>query len=182
MLFFLFFAIRDGPRLLATLRALVPLPAPQRQRLFDHLGAVVYAVVYGDGVTALQQGALVGIGFALVGLPGPLVFGVLGVVCALVPMTGTPFIWGPAVALLALRGRWLAAVFLLVWGVGISLIDNFLTPVLISGRAQVDTLTVFIGVLGGAAVFGAVGVVLGPLVLALGLALIRFALDPPPAG
>jgi predicted PurR-regulated permease PerM len=76
-----------------------------------------------------------------------------------------------------LQQRWLAAGFLLVWGVMISMIDNFVTPVLISNRARLDTLTVFIGVLGGASAFGAIGVVLGPLVLALAIALAHFIIE-----
>ncbi len=92
-------------------------------------------------------------------------------------MAGTPFVWGPAVIILAIQQRWLAAGFLLLWGIGISLIDNFVTPVLISNRARLDTLTVFIGVLGGVSAFGAIGVVLGPLVLALALVLAHFFID-----
>lgn len=176
-MFILFFVIRDGHHMLATLRSLVPMDPDRKNRLFKHLAGVTRAVVYGNGLTSVAQGTLVGIGFAIVGLPSPVVFGVLGFIVALIPMAGTPFVWGPAVIVLAFQGRWVAAGFLFVWGVLISMIDNFVTPVLISGRARVDTLTVFLGVLGGATAFGAIGVVLGPLVLALGLALIHFVLE-----
>ena len=77
---------------------------------------------------------------------------------ALVPMAGTPFIWVPAVLVLAAQERWYAAVFLLIWGSLVATVDNVLRPMLVAGRAQVGTLTVFIGVLGGVSAFGPIGV------------------------
>ena len=177
MVFILFFAIRDGRAVFADLRALVPMSDEERARLFAHLASVTRAMVYGTGVTAIVQGTLVGIGFAIVGLPSPIVFGVLATLFALVPMAGTPVVWVPAVVVLAVQGRWYAAGFLLAWSIFVVLIDNVLRPMLVSGRADVGTLTVFIGVLGGVAAFGPIGVFLGPLVLALVIALVRFALE-----
>lgn len=176
-MFLLFFAIRDGQQMLATLRALIPTSEVNKARLFGHLAAVTRAMVYGTGVTAMAQGALIAIGFAIVGLPSPIVFGVLAALFALVPLAGTPVIWVPAVLVLMAQQRWGAAVFLLIWGVLVSTIDNFLRPYLVAGRAPVGTLTVFIGVLGGVSAFGAIGLFLGPLVLALVIALIRFSLE-----
>ncbi|HKQ31407.1 MAG TPA: AI-2E family transporter, partial [Burkholderiales bacterium] len=177
MMFVLFFTIRDRRRMATTFRALLPLSVDHKTRLFEHLGAVTRAMVYGTGVTAMLQGALVGIGFALVNLPSPIVFGVLAAVCALVPMAGTPVVWIPAVLALMLQQRFGAATFLFGWGVMVTTVDNFVRPLLAAGRAQVGTLTVFIGVLGGISAFGAVGILLGPLVLALVTALIRFTLE-----
>jgi predicted PurR-regulated permease PerM len=177
MIFILFFAIRDGREMFRTLRELIPLPPADRARLFGHLASVTRAMVYGTGVTAVLQGVLIGIGFAIVGLPSPIVFGVLAALSALVPMAGTPIIWVPAVVVLAAQERWYAAVFLLIWGGLVATVDNVVRPMLVAGRAQVGTLTVFIGVLGGVSAFGPIGVILGPLVLALIIALVRFALD-----
>ena len=177
MMFILFFAIRDGRGWLETVRALVPMSANERARLFEHLAAVTRAMVYGTGVTALVQGALIAIGFAIVGLPSPVVFGVLAALAALIPLVGTPAVWVPATIVLAVQGRWGAALFLGLWGGFVITIDNFLRPWLVAGRADVGTLTVFIGVLGGVGAFGPIGVFLGPLVLALVIALVRFALD-----
>jgi predicted PurR-regulated permease PerM len=177
MIFILFFAIRDGRSAFATLRALVPMAAEERTRLFSHLASVTRAMVFGTGVTALVQGTLIAIGFAIVKLPSPIVFGVLAALFALVPMAGTPVVWVPAAIFLALEERWYAATFLLIWGGFVTTIDNVLRPILVAGRAEVGTLTVFIGVLGGVAAFGPIGVVFGPLVLALIIALIRFALE-----
>ena len=181
MLFILFFAIRDGRAMFAALRELVPLSREDKARLFGHLASVLRAMVYGTGVTALVQGALIAIGFAVLGLPSPIVFGVLAALLALVPMAGTPVVWVPAVVGLALQGRYYAAVIMLVWGGFVVTIDNFLRPWLVSGRAEVGTLTVFIGVLGGVAAFGPIGIFLGPLVLALAIALVQVALEARPA-
>jgi predicted PurR-regulated permease PerM len=177
MMFVLFFMIRDSHEMVTNLRALIPLPPAQKHTLFKHLGSVTRAVFYGSGVTALVQGILVGIGFAILGLPSPIVFGALASLFALVPMAGTPVVWVPAVLVLAAQQRWVAAGFLLGWGIMVTTIDNFLRPYLVSGRAQVSTLTVFLGVLGGVLAFGAVGIFLGPLILALVIALLRFTLD-----
>ena len=177
MLFILFFAIRDGRAMFAALRELVPMSREDKARLFEHLASVLRAMVYGTGVTALVQGALVAIGFSVLGLPSPIVFGVLAALLALVPMAGTPVVWVPAVIALAVQQRYYAAVFLLAWGGFVVTIDNFLRPWLVSGRAQVSTLTVFLGVLGGVVAFGPIGIFLGPLVLALAIALIQFALE-----
>ena len=177
MLFILFFAIRDGRAMFAALGELVPMSQHDKQRLFSHLASVLRAMVYGTGVTAIVQGILVGIGFAIVGLPSPIVFGVLAALLALVPMAGTPVVWVPAVIVLAVQQRYYAALFMLAWGTFVVTIDNFLRPWLVSGRAQVSTLTVFIGVLGGVAAFGPIGIFLGPLVLATAIAMMRFSLE-----
>jgi predicted PurR-regulated permease PerM len=178
MLFLLFFMLRDGARMLHTTLGLVPLDATHKLRFAKHLGDVTRAVVFGTVVTSLLQGACVSIGFMFVGLPSPVVFGVLSAVLSVLPVGGTAFVWGPAVAWLFATGRVGAAIFLLVWGLlVVALADNLLRPMLISGRTEVPTLAVFIGVLGGLAAFGLVGMFLGPLVISLAVALVRFADD-----
>ena len=175
MMFILFFAIRDGRVWMETARELVPMSPPERRRLFEHLGSVTRAMVYGTGVTAVVQGILIGIAFAIVGLPSPLVFGVLAALAALVPMAGTPVVWIPAAIVLAAQGRWGATLFIVIWGAFVATIDNFLRPWLVAGKAEIGALTVFLGVLGGVSAFGPIGVFLGPLVLALAIAILRFA-------
>lgn len=177
MMFILFFAIRDSERVFRALRELVPLEEKEKTRLFGHLASVTRALVYGTGVTAIVQGTLIGLGFAAVGLPSPVVFGVLAALAALVPLAGTPVVWVPAVIVLAAQGRWTAALIIVVWGGFVTTIDNFLRPWLVSGRAEIGALTVFVGVLGGIAAFGPIGIIFGPLVLALAIALIRFSLE-----
>jgi predicted PurR-regulated permease PerM len=178
MIFMLFFFIRDGEEMLTTARELIPMANAYKVRLFDHLAAVTRAMVMGTGLTALIQGTLVGIAFLIVGLPSPLVFGVIAALTSLLPFGGTALVWIPAAIVLAVQSRWGATIFMVIWGaLLVSLVDNVVRPMLVSGRAQVGTLTVFIGVLGGIAAFGAIGLFLGPVVLALIIALIRFMLE-----
>jgi predicted PurR-regulated permease PerM len=176
MLFLLFFFLRDGAAMQARAINFIPLPPARKRQLLDYLGAVTRAVVFGTMLTALLQGTLVGIGFAIVGLPSPVVFAVVAAVLALLPMGGTALVWGPAVIILAIQGHYGSAIFLLLWGaLLVGLIDNFLKPLLISGRAEVPTLAAFLGVLGGLAAFGPIGMFLGPVIFALVIALLRWA-------
>jgi predicted PurR-regulated permease PerM len=155
----------------------VPLPEDRKQRLVHHMKTVTRAVVFGTIATAVLQGTLVGIGFAIAGLPSPVVFGVVAAVLSVVPFGGTALVWGPAALWLLFGAEQIGAgVFLLIWGGAVvGLADNVVKPMLISGRAEVPTLAVFLGVLGGLAAFGFVGLFLGPLVIALVIALLRFA-------
>ncbi len=175
MLFLLFFFIRDGRAMAGGAIGLVPLPPARREALAERLALVTRAVMRGTILTAIVQGFLLGAGFALVGLPAPVVFGVIAAILSVVPFGGTALVWVPAVAVLAFQGRYGAAIALLVVGAIVSSVDNFLKPLLISGRAYVPTVAIFIGVIGGLAAFGMIGLFLGPVVIALVLALIQFA-------
>lgn len=176
VLFLLFFFIRDGAAMHERMVQLLPMPLDRKRRLVTFVGAVTRAVVFGTLLTAALQGTLLGIGLAIAGIPSPVVLGVIGAVVALLPVGGTALVWIPAVIFLATQGDYGYAVFLALWGaVLVGLVDNFLKPMLISGRAEVPTLAAFIGVIGGLVAFGAVGMFLGPVLLALTLALMRFA-------
>jgi len=176
VLFLLFFFIRDGKAIHDRLLHLIPMPDDRKKRLDTFIGAVTRAVVFGTLLTAALQGTLLGIGLAIVGIPSAVVLGVVGAALSLLPVGGTALIWGPAALILAAQGRYGAAIFLALWGaLLVGLVDNFLKPIMISGRAEVPTLAAFLGVLGGLAAFGAVGMFLGPVLLALTLALLRFA-------
>ena len=174
MLFLLFFFLRDGRQLLGRVVHLVPLEPVRRGELLMLIGDTTRAVVYGEVMTAIAQGALVGIGFAIAGLPSAVVFGVLAAFLALLPMVGTAFIWVPAVLYLAATSEWGWAIFMLVWGSGVSVADNLLRPMLISRHAPVSVLVVFVGVIGGASAFGMIGVIIGPVLLTVIAALLRF--------
>jgi predicted PurR-regulated permease PerM len=175
MLFVLFFVLRDGPALARQVVRMLPIEQRRRTLLWQHLSDVTRAVFLGIGLTALAQGALLGVGFWIAGLPSPLVFGVIGVILALIPMVGPALLWVPAAIWLAIQGHHGYAIFLALWGaVVVSLVDNLLRPLLISGRAEVPTLAVFVGVMGGLAAFGFIGLFVGPIVLGLLVALFRF--------
>jgi predicted PurR-regulated permease PerM len=178
MLFVLFFVLRDGAAFGQQLVRMLPVQPRLRQKLWRHLIDVTRAVFMGIGLTALVQGVLLGIGFAIARLPSPLVFGVLGALFALVPVVGTAVIWVPAVIWLAIQGETGYAIFMAAWGiVVVGSVDNFLRPILISGRVEVPTLAVFIGVMGGLSAFGFIGLFVGPIVLGLVVALFRFTAD-----
>jgi predicted PurR-regulated permease PerM len=177
-LFVLFFVLRDGPRFASAVVRMLPIEPALRGKLSRHLIDVTRAVFMGIGLTALVQGILLGIGFAIAGLPSPLVFGVLGVLFALVPVVGTAIMWIPATLWLLLQGESGYALFMAGWGViVVGGVDNFLRPMLISGRVEVPTLAVFIGVMGGLSAFGFIGLFLGPIVLGLLVALFRFTTE-----
>jgi predicted PurR-regulated permease PerM len=175
MLFLLFFFLRDGDTMLARGRRLIPLDEERKERLFRQLSGVTRAIVIGTSVTAAMQGVLVGIGFTIASLPSPVVFGVLAALLSMLPIGGTAFVWVPAVVWLFLDGRWGFGIFMLAWGIVLGGLDNVLRPLLISGRAKISALAVFIGVLGGIPAFGSIGIIAGPVVLSLALALIEFA-------
>jgi predicted PurR-regulated permease PerM len=178
MLFVLFFVLRDGPTFARKIVRALPIENRLRSRLWRHLIDVTRAVFMGIGLTAIVQGIVLGVGFALAGVPSPLVFGVLGMLFALVPMIGTTVIWLPAALWLASQGQHGAAIFVLAWGaLVVGSVDNFLRPILISGRVEVPTLAVFIGVMGGLSAFGFIGLFLGPIVLGLLVALFRFTTE-----
>jgi predicted PurR-regulated permease PerM len=174
-LFLFFFFLRDGERMIARLMGLVPLDERKKSHLVAHLSAVTTAVVLGSLVTAVVQGALVGTGFAIAGLPAPVVFGALAMIASLVPIVGSSLVWVPAAITLAAHHRWGWAIFLTVWCLGlVHSADNVIRPLFISSRAKISTLPVFVGLLGGVSAFGAIGMFLGPVLVALVLALVEF--------
>ena len=175
MLFILFFILRDGSLWFARVATLLPLTDDRRDLLFTRLGKVLRAVVYGCGLTAMVQGTLVTIGFAIAGLSGPIVFGVLASVLALLPFGGAALVWVPGVLYLLATGSIGWAIFLLCWGGVVSISDNFIRPAIISRYTPVPTLLVFLGVIGGVSAFGLIGFIAGPVILVLATELLRYA-------
>ena len=174
MLFMLFFFLQDGRAMFASLERLIPMSLEQRRRLLKYLSDVTRAVVFGSVATALINGVVVGIGFAIAGLPSPLVFGVLGAIASFLP-SGSAIVLLPAALYLLVIGRWGAALFIALWTVGLWVAETLLRPILTSTRAEVSTLAVFIGAIGGVSAFGILGLILGPVVLSFAVALVRFA-------
>ena len=177
MLFTLFFCFRDGDEVAQRVIRILPMESRRKQLLFGHIKSVTEAVVLGTIITAIAQGALVGVAFWITGLPSPVVFGVLTAIASFVPLVGTALVVGPAaIYLAATEGIWWKGVFMVAWGVLVAgSADNILKPMLISGRAEIGTLPVFFGVIGGLAAFGLAGLFLGPVLVAIGLVLLQFA-------
>ena len=174
MLFILFFLLRDGREMRAAVIRLIPVEPGRRDEILKLVANTTRAVVYGTGLTALAQGALVGIGFAIAQLPSPIVFGVLAAIGALLPAGGAALVWAPGALWLFATGEWGWGVFMLVWGAIVSVSDNLIRPLAIRTHAEVSTLAVFVGVVGGVAAFGTIGVILGPVLLTLVVSLLDY--------
>ena len=181
MLFILFFFLRDGRTLMKHAVELIPVAPGRRAQALKYLGEVTRAVVFGSVITALVQGLLVGIGFAIAGLPSPVVFGVLAVFASFLP-SGASIVVIPAIFYFAFTGHWGKTIFLLAWVGVVGGSDNVLRPILTARHAEVSTLALFIGAIGGAAAFGILGLVLGPVLVSFVLYLARFSQESPPTG
>jgi predicted PurR-regulated permease PerM len=180
MLFLLFFFLQDGRAMLESLTRLIPVEPVRRAQLLRYLGDVTRAVVYGSVTTALIQGVFVGVGFAIAGLPSPVVFGVLATIAAFLP-AGAAVVLIPAVLERAFTGHWGWAIFLACWTAALWIVENILRPLLTAHHAEVSTLAIFVGAIGGASAFGILGLVIGPVLLSFVVALVRFAQESVPA-
>ena len=171
--FLLFFFLRDRVQMLDALRGLLPLSAGEAAQVFRRVDHTIYAVIYGTVVVSLVQGALGALIFWWLDLHAPLLWGSAMAVMAIVPVVGTAIIWGPAALFLLLEGHPEKALLLAAWGaIVIGLVDNLLKPALVKGRLRAHIVPVFISILGGLFAFGAAGVIIGPVILAVALALI----------
>lgn len=175
MLFLLFFLLRDGGAMLDTVTRLIPLDQARRSSIVHDLISALRAVVFGTAATAVIQGTLIGIGFAIAGLPSPVVLGVFAVFAAFIPAVGTAIVLIPAILYIVIIGHWGAAVFLTVWALAISGAEQLLRPLISAQLGSVPTLAVFVGAIGGVEVFGFLGIVIGPVLLTLIAELIRIA-------
>jgi predicted PurR-regulated permease PerM len=176
----LFFLFRDGEQFMEKIKALIPFPAKERENILKRMVDMIHATIYGGVVVALVQGGLGGLGFLFVGLPSPLFWGTVMAFFAFFPIIGAFLVWIPAAVILFVQGAYLKAVILFCWGtIVVSLSDNFLRPILISGRTQVHTLLLFFGILGGLKVFGFLGFIAGPLIITICLAVIDIYISAP---
>lgn len=178
-----FFFLRDGPGLVEqTRRAAERILGERTEHLLEVAGATIRGVVYGFVGTAVVQGAVATIGFAVTGLPGALVLGVLTFFTGLLPAIGPPLVWLPLAGWLLVQGRPEAGLFLVAYGFFvISGIDNLIRPWLISRESNLSFLLTFLGVIGGAMAFGFLGIFIGPVLLALGRAVLADWIRQPPA-
>lgn len=172
MLFALFYFLRDGDLILHNLRKLIPLGEAQVDRVFERISETIHASLYGKVVVASIQGLLGGLMFWLLGLPAPVFWGFIMALLSIVPVLGSFVIWAPAALALALQGSWGKTITLLIWGVlVVHPIDNILFPALVGSTLQLNGLLIFVSVVGGMIAFGPAGIVLGPVTLAVAIAL-----------
>lgn len=172
MLFIIFFFYRDGEYLILKCRALLE---RMSGNLATQLGSTIInttrSVVFGIVGSAAGQGIVALIGFWIAGVPGAITLGVAVFVLSVVPI-GPPLIWGPAAVWLYYQGNIGMAVFLVLWGsLAVSSVDNFLKPILISKGASIPISLIYLGVFGGVFAFGFMGIILGPVFIAVGIAM-----------
>ena len=171
MLFVLFFLLRDNDFLVEKIRHVVPLSRSQEDKLLNEIENVAKSAMLGSFATAVAQGIAGGFAMWLVGFPG-LFWGMMMGFCSFIPMVGTALIWLPAAMYLLLTGEWQWGVFLIIWGVVvIGSIDNFVRPLVMQGNSGMNTLLIFFSLIGGLQVFGLLGLIYGPLIFGLALAL-----------
>jgi predicted PurR-regulated permease PerM len=181
--FILFFLFRDGRSMLRRGAVVLPLKPDQARRLLKCAKDTLNAIAYGTLAMAAIQGSLTGLAFWFLGLTSPVIWGMITTLCALLPIIGTTFVLLPATCMLIFSGHWIKGLILLVWAVAVvHPVDNVLRPYLIGERAKLSTLWVFLALLGGLKAFGGIGVFVGPLILAVTVALFRFLREEKRAG
>jgi predicted PurR-regulated permease PerM len=168
MAFTLFFLLKDGPKFLEKLRDYMPFPEDEKKQLAKQIKDVVVSTIYGGVVVALAQGLIGVIAFAVVGIHAPVLWGMAMSITSFIPIVGCALVWVPATLYLFAKGLTTQAVILAAIGIFvISAVDNILRPIIIRGRVSMPLLLVFFSVFGGIQVFGLLGLVLGPLVVAV---------------
>ncbi len=177
----------DGRKLVKSLMDLSPLPEEYDRRIVNRIRDVINATFRGQGLTSLAQGVVTSIGLAIVGVPGAVFWGAVAAVFSLVPMIGSAVVWVPAVGYLFWVGGvgW-KPIFLLVWGVVVvSTIDNLVRPLAMKGETEMPGVVLLFAILGGMSAFGFIGILLGPLIVAMLVSMIGIYKDlfnRPPAG
>ena len=176
--FTLFFLFREGRSIRRRTAAVLPLNSEQVEKLFGGIENTIIGTVYGGLVVAAVQGMFVGLALWALGVASPVLWGVVASFFALLPLVGTAVVWVPASIFLLASGSWVKAVILVVWGVFVvGTVDNILRPYLISGRVQMHTLLIFFAVFGGVNVFGFLGLIIGPVILAVTTTLLGLLRD-----
>lgn len=175
-LFALFFFLRDGDAMLGYVRRVIPLDDVEARQLLARVAQTIRAALGGKVTVACIQGSLGGLIFHWLDIPAPVLWGVVMAALSLFPVIGSFLIWIPAAAGFAMNGNWRSALLLTVWGVAIiHPVDNLLGPWLVGAALRVPALAMFVAIVGGMAAFGAAGIVLGPMVVAISLAVVERA-------
>jgi predicted PurR-regulated permease PerM len=171
MLYLLFFLLRDGDRLARRIRSAVPLEHTLQQNLTAKFAAVVRATIKGSLVVAAVQGALGGVILWILGIHAPVFWGVVMAFLSLLPAVGTALVWAPVAIYFLVTGSLVKGIVLIAFGVFvIGMVDNVLRPILVGKDTKMPDYIVLISTLGGMAVFGINGFVIGPLIAAMFIA------------
>jgi len=180
MIFAMFYFFRDADQFIHGIRSILPFDADHRDTMMSQTRDLISASVTTSLLLAAIQGAIGGLGFVSVGLPAPLFWGVAMAFFSLVPVVGSGLIFVPAVLWLGFTGHWGRAVVLLVICAGVSaIVDNVLRPLLLGGRTELSALVIFISVVGGVGLFGMLGLVLGPVLVATAAGVLAVYMERP---
>lgn len=174
-LFTMYYVMLEGARLSSRLERLLPLDPRHTRALVAEFREVARAAFVGTIVTGIVQGLLAGLGFVMAGVPQPVTWGVVTVLCSFVPVFGTALVWVPVAAWLLATGRPGATAFVVAWSLGVvmALSDYVIRPRLVGRKGEGHPLLTLIGILGGIEVFGLVGLILGPVIMSLFVAILR---------
>ena len=176
--YLLFYFLRDRRAALQAFRSLSPLSKAEMDRLLGRVGDTIHATIYGTLAVSSVQGLLGGLMFWWLGLPAPLLWGVVMALLAVVPVLGAFVVWIPAALFLALEDNWGKALILTLWGMMVvGTIDNLLRPILVGNRLKLHTVLAFISVVGGLILFGVAGLILGPVALTVTMVLLEIWTD-----
>jgi predicted PurR-regulated permease PerM len=174
MILSIFFFLEGGPEFVEGLGKYIPFSKKQRERLIKQTREIIVSTIYGGVTVAIAQAMIGGITFSLLGVPSPVLWGFAMFIASFIPLLGTFIVWGPVAAYLFFKGMILNSIILVIVGVvAISSVDNILRPLIIRGKIQMPTLAIFFSILGGIKVFGFIGFIMGPLVLALFISVIQ---------
>ncbi len=172
MLYLTFFLLRDGRALIERIRQMIPLEEKKRQILMDKFLVVIRATIKGSLIIAIIQGTLGGLAFWALDIRGALLWAVLMGICSLIPAIGTGFVWVPVALFLLVTGDVWQGIVLILCGVFvISMVDNLVRPILVGRDTRMPDYVVLISTLGGLQLFGINGIVIGPLLAALFIAI-----------
>lgn len=174
----LYYLFKDGERLLDGLKGILPIPPRERDLLIDRFQDMVNATIFGGLLIALIQGVLGGLAFWALGTGSPILWGTAMALFSFIPLGGTALIWVPAAVLFIISGAVAKGIVLLAVGVFIiSSVDNFLRPLIVGVKTHIHPLLLFFAVIGGIQVFGLIGIITGPLIASLCLTLIEIYLQ-----
>jgi predicted PurR-regulated permease PerM len=178
MIFAMFYFFRDAGQIIRGVRSILPFDAEHRDTMITQARDLISASVTTSLIIAAIQGALGGMGFAIVGLPTPIFWGVAMAFFSLVPVVGSGLIFVPASLWLAFSGHWGRAILLLlICAVVSTVVDNVVRPLLLGGRSELSGLVIFISVVGGVGLFGMLGLVLGPILVATAAGVMNVYMD-----
>jgi predicted PurR-regulated permease PerM len=174
MTFAMFFLLRDGPQVLSRAHEYVPFPEEEVRKLDLRIRDIIVSTIYGGVAVGVIQGIIAGVTFYFLDIPSAALWGFATAVASFIPLLGAFTVWGPVMVYLFIKGFMAKGFILAFIGLfGISMIDNVLKPIIIGGRTKMPILVIFFSVLGGIQLFGLIGLIMGPLVLAIFVSVIE---------